>query len=243
MTPAGIPKLFYGAGKAGSTSPAAAAVIGPEGVFFNSILSSSQYVELYDGEVGIEPWRRGVATEKIPSSALGKRLKSLVESGTFPCLAGYEKIPAVIRSFLGRGTLFLAPARDEAVMSGEDIVLGLRRGKGGSAGADIPARAIAGARERGAAIPLPLPLPEGEGRAVVIDPLVMDPSLFRQSDNIEPGGLTWYDLTGLVGALIERRSVPLLLIFPRRLPAGDPYPSFVLARLVSKVLAHALANR
>ena len=43
-----------------------------------------------------------------------------------------------------------------------------------------------------------------------------------------------------VAVAVELIELPTI---PDVLPAADPYPSFVVARLVSKVLAHALANR
>ena len=78
---------------------------------------------------------------------------------------------------------------------------------------------------------------------MVIDPLVMDPSLFPLRANIDPGGLGWYPLLRLLRELFASGEVPAALVRPCRLSSADPGPSFVLARLAAKLVAYALAGK
>lgn len=74
---------------------------------------------------------------------------------------------------------------------------------------------------------------------LVIDPLVMDVTVMGLRKN-SPGGLAWYPLLDLLAACFEDGCITVVHLLPQPLPRRDEYPAFVLARLVSHLLALAL---
>ena len=78
-----------------------------------------------------------------------------------------------------------------------------------------------------------------EATLLVIDPHVMDVTVMDLEGNT-PGGLAWYPFLNLLAACFEGRNLATVHLLPRPLPRKDEYPAFVLARLVSHVLALAL---
>ena len=91
---------------------------------------------------------------------------------------------------------------------------------------------------------------EGRGRIksfppsslLIVDPLVMDPSLFPVPGNLEPGGLRWYELTALLRKIFADCKPRATLLLPCGLPPRDPVPSFVLARVMAKIIAYRREN-
>jgi hypothetical protein len=228
---------FWGLKAPRRGAAAKAAILGAPGPFFEALLEASRYVELYDDETASEPWRRGVSTGIVPPGGLGNRLRGTPR--TFTCLVGYPSVPP---AFLEEGVpriVFAASgeAPEGLVYGAGDLLIGGRAGTpcGGEAGPrTLLAReaALSSAKSRAALYPAE--------SLIVIDPLVMDPSLMPIRENIEPGGLTWYPLTGLLGECLAESAVRGVHILPRRLPRRDTYPAFVLARLLSRLLALAL---
>jgi hypothetical protein len=224
-------------------------MVGKPGPFFDSLLRSSAQVELFDEELEYEPYRRGIETGAVPPSRLGPHLGELTAACTFVCLLGYSVLP---REFLEGGryaTVLFASSLEYAREGGAagslpecELAVGRRsprrerEGKGGTR--VLSAREIAAGKGLGETLPAP-----GRPRLVVIDPLVMDPSLFPVFANVDPGGLGWYPLLRLLRELFESGEVSAALIRTCRLPSSDSGPSFVLARLAAKLLAYALAGR
>jgi agmatinase len=224
-------------------------VTGKRGFFFDSLLRASSQVELFDEELESEPWRRGIRTAAHPPSRLGPHLEELMAAGTFACLLGYSSFPRELSESGRYATVLFAPSRDSlreggAVSSPQSCALAVgvraggreREGKGGAR--VLSAREIAAGRGLGELLPAP-----DRPRLLVIDPLVMDPSLLPVPANIEPGGLGWYPLLRLLRELFESGKVQAALMRPCRLTPSDPGPPFVLARLAAKLVAYALAGK
>jgi len=226
----------------------AGALLGPPSSFFEALLRASLQVELYDEEMGFEPFRKGILTGRHSAGAVDRRAEDLVSSGAFVFRIGYPPEISIGAAGPGRPVVVLSPDgvprgwEDELTRDGRRVLLlGRRTGRRSvkrKAGApdDLPARSLA----RGGAAAL------GRKRfrsppLVIIDPLVFDPSVLPVPGNIEPGGLGWYLATDLLRALCAREAPAGAVLLPCRLPRRDPAPAFVLARLVAKVLAYALS--
>lgn len=224
-----------------------AVVAGPPGRFFEDFIAASAFVELYDEELEYEPYRRGVRTESLSSNGLARCLKGLVDDGTFVCLVGYRGLPGTFLEGSSCGAVAFSPRREiDGWGPGEEgtlpveLTVGPRSGgreEPGNSGARVlTARRIAsGVRIE------PGDLSRERPRILVIDPFVMDPSLFPVRGNVEPGGLQWHPLTELLRAVFSGSPPVAALILPRRLPARDSGPAFILARLAAKLVAYALA--
>jgi hypothetical protein len=228
---------FWGLKGPRKGAAAKAAILGAPGPFFESLLEASRYVELYDDETASEPWRRGVSTGIVPSGSLGSRLRGT--NRAFTCLIGYPSVPpAFLEESVPRVVFAASGEAPEGLVYGAgDLVIGVRAGRpcGEEAGPrTLHSREAAVLSDESAAAPYPAE------SLIVIDPLVMDPSLMPIRENIEPGGLTWYPLTGILGECLAESAVRGVHILPRRLPRRDTYPAFVLARLISRLLALAL---
>jgi hypothetical protein len=78
-----------------------------------------------------------------------------------------------------------------------------------------------------------------EATLLVIDPFVMNVTVMNLKGN-PTGGLEWYPFLNRVADCFSGRRITTVLILPRALPRKDEYPAFVLARLVSRILALAL---
>ncbi len=229
-------KGFWGLKGPGRGRPAAALLLGRPGPFFEAILQASHFVEYYDEEMDFEPYRLGVRTAARPSPALERELLRLPDA--FPLLLGFRTLPPRLD---GGGRIYLSPGGTATGAGAGDLVIGLRGGvKAGRPGQASPE--VVTAREASAAGGTPR-LPAVRGAFLVIDPLVMDPPLFPVPSNLEPGGLTWHVLTAVLRDLCARGSVRGALVLPCALPRRSPVPAFVLARLVSKVLAYGLAAK
>ncbi len=226
-----------------------AAVVGKPGYFFDSLLHASAQVELFDEELECEPYRRGIRTDSLPPSRLGSHLGELMAAGTFACLLGYAALPREILASGRYATVLFAPAFEPVRGRGAagsppegELTVGVRSGRRnreGRGGARVlRARDIAAGKGLGEILPAP-----DRPRLVVIDPLVMDPSLFPVRANLDPGGLGWYPLLRLLRELFTSGEVPAALVRPCRLSLSDPGPSFVLARLAAKLVAYALAGK
>jgi hypothetical protein len=226
-----------------------AAVVGKPGYFFDSLLRASAQVELFDEELEYEPCRRGIKTADLPPSRLGPHLGELMSAGTFACLLGYSALPRELLESGRYATILFAPALEIVRARGAagsppecELAVGVRSGRRDGAGKRgvrvLGAREIASGKGLGGILPNP-----DRPRLVVIDPLVMDPSLFPVRANIDPGGLGWYSLLRLLRELFTSGEVPAALVRPCRLSSSDPGPSFVLARLAAKLLAYALAGK
>jgi len=233
----GVKTGFWGLKGPRKGAAARAAILGAPGPFFESLLEASRHVEPYDDETATEPWRRGVSTGIVPSGSLGSRLRGTRRG--FTCLVGYSSVPP---AFFEEGVpriVFAASGEPPGglVYGADDLVVGVRAGSAcGEKAAPrmLPSREAgpSSAKDRAALYPAE--------SLIVIDPLVMDPSLMPIRENIEPGGLAWYPLTGILRECLAESAVRGVHILPRRLPRRDTYPAFVLARLISRLLALAL---
>jgi hypothetical protein len=224
--------------------------VGKPGYFFDSLLHASAQVELFDEELESEPYRRGIRTDSLPPSRLGSHLGELMAAGTFACLLGYAALPREILASGRYAPVLFAPAFEPVRGRGAagsppegELTVGVRSGRrdreGSKGGATVlRARDIAAGKGLGGLLP-----GDRRPRLVVIDPLVMDPSLFPVRANLDPGGLGWYPLLRLLRELFTSGEVPAVLVQPCRLSSSDPGPSFVLARLAAKLVAYALAGK
>jgi hypothetical protein len=212
--------------------------MGPPGTFFASILEASRYVELYDETLCYEPWRRGVATAVVPPARLERQLEE--RRNSFCCLVGFSRVPDRF-ACAGSRILFSPLLRPPGGLhlTGGDVMIGAGNKKtgGGRAGATaITAReAVKGGTGPGMN-------GRGGGAVIVIDPHVMEPSLTGRGRNA-PGTMKWYSLLGALAECFDGGSVEAVHLLPRALPPRDAYPSFVLARLVSRIIALALRER
>jgi agmatinase len=222
--------------------------VGKPGRFLDSVLQASVQVELFDEELEYEPCRRGIRTDILPLSLLGSHLGELMAAGTFACLLGHAAFPRKVLESGQYATVLFAPALESSqgkATAGSfpecELAVGVRSGRrdrenrGGAR--VLRARDITDGKGLGGLLPSP-----DRPILVVIDPLVMDPSLFPVRGNIDPGGLGWYPLLRLLRELFETGNVPAALVRPCRLSASDTGPSFVLARLAAKLVAYALAG-
>lgn len=231
---------FLGVKNPSPRSPLQAAVLGRPGGFFESFLRSSAYVELYDEELGCEPFRRGIRTERVPPSALAGRTGKLTSRGVFPCFVGYSSLPGDVLAGGRHETVVLAP--EAAGWEKAALILGVRSG-GRGADPGPPSQKVLSSREiMSGRRPRSRGFSPSRPCLLVVDPLVMDPALFPVRRNIEPGGLSWYRLTALLRALFESGTVEAALLLPASFPIASPYPSFLLARLTAKLIAYAICR-
>ena len=171
-------------------------------------------------------------------------------AGTFACLLGYAALPREFLENSRYATILFAPAlasvreREAAgSLRSCELVVGVRSGRLDREGNKGRAKVL-GARDIAAGKSLGGLLPGSDRpRLVVIDPLVMDPSLFPVRANLDPGGLGWYPLLRLLRELFTSGEVPAVLVLPCRISSTDSSPSFVLARLAAKLVAYALAGK
>ncbi|MCB0359076.1 MAG: arginase family protein, partial [Bdellovibrionales bacterium] len=78
---------------------------------------------------------------------------------------------------------------------------------------------------------------------VTIDLDCFDPSIMPSTGTPEPGGMNWYQVTGLLRYVAERHRIvgfDVVELLPR---ASDPAPDFLAAKLVYNVLSSIFANR
>jgi hypothetical protein len=238
----GVSTGFWGLKNPASGRALRALILGHPGSFFKDLLQASLFVEYYDEELEYEPYRLGVGTESVPPSKLTARLEGLKNTAVF--LVGYPPSPALTNSEAGRGRVLFTPSTDAGGkwnLRASDTVIGPRRaGRAEGGGGGRPRVVTARELESSPGKDFQLPA-AGEGM-LVVDPLVMDPSLFPVPDNVEPGGLRWYPLTSLLRSLLSRAAPSPVLLLPCRLAKKDPLPPFVLARLLSKMIAYALSG-
>jgi len=232
-------------GSPGSRRPAAA-VLGPPTPFFSALLQASLQVELYDEEMEFEPSRKGIVTGRYPAARVDGKAEELARRGAFVFRVGYPPERRVPGDLAAGGAVVFSPAglpgrwEDRWPRKGTPLLLlGRRTGvpAAGGTAADISARSLIrkGASALGRRRFPPAPL-------IVVDPLVLDPSLLSVPDNVEPGGLDWYLLTHLLRTLCARQKPAGALLLPCRLPRRDPGAAFILARLAAKLLAYVLGR-
>ncbi len=224
------------------------AVVGSTGFFFDSVLRASEFVEHYDEELSYEPARLGIRTERISPARVAERFGHYLGKGVFVLVAGCDIPGDTLLQGKRYGLVSFSPkmipeAEGERRTRGRlmpQLVLGYRDG-GPPSRTSRSRRTVVPSREIATWMCTPrLPKPPREPLLVVIDPLVMDPALLPVPGNVEPGGLQWYHMTGLLRSIFTGGRVKGALLLPCRLPAADPGPAFVLARLAAKVLGYGL---
>jgi len=244
-----VPPGFLGLTASPGASRCAAAVLGPPSAFFAALLQASLQVELFDEEMGFEPFRKGIVTGRYPAALADGKAEEFADRGTFVFRVGYPPGRPVTAALPGGAAVVFSPSGlpvgwgDELPRErGRLLLLGRRTGApaaGGTAGLteDLSARILvrkgisALGRKRFPSPPL-----------IVIDPLVLDPSVLPVPGNVEPGGLDWYLMTDLLRALCTRQRPAGAVLLPCRLPRRDPVAAFVLARLAAKLLAYVLST-
>jgi hypothetical protein len=240
---------FLGLTASPGTSRCAAAVLGPPSAFFAAVLQASLQVELFDEEMGFEPFRKGIVTGRYPAALADGKAEEFAGRGTFVFRVGYPPERPVTAALPGGAVVVFSPSGLpggwEEVLPREKrrlLLLGRRTGApaaGRKAGLteDLSARILvrkgssALGRKRFPSAPL-----------IIIDPLVLDPPVLPVSGNVEPGGLGWYLLTDLLRVLCTRQRPAGAVLLPCRLPRRDPVAAFILARLAAKLLAYVLST-
>jgi agmatinase len=69
---------------------------------------------------------------------------------------------------------------------------------------------------------------------------VLDPSIMPATGTPEPGGLSWYDLMGLLGRIVNGRTIHGFDVVELCPQAGNPAPDFTAAKLVYKLMGLVL---
>jgi hypothetical protein len=235
------PPGFLGLPESPGSRLPAAAVLGPPSAFFTALLRASLQVELYDEEMEFEPSRKGIVTGRCPATRAEGKAEEFARRGTFVLCIGYPPERLAPGDLAAGGVVVFSPAGLPEKWKGEWpwkgaplLLLGRRRGAAGLT-EEFSARTLVrdGVAALGRRKLPPAPM-------IVIDPLVLDPSLLPVPGNVEPGGLGWYLLTDLLRTLCARQKPAGALLLPCRLPRRDPGAAFVLARLAAKLLAYAL---
>ncbi|HHD11183.1 MAG TPA: agmatinase [Deltaproteobacteria bacterium] len=78
---------------------------------------------------------------------------------------------------------------------------------------------------------------------VTIDLDVFDPSIMPSTGTPEPGGLGWYDVTGLLRCVAENRNIVGFDVVELSPMAGNVAPDFLAAKLVYKLMGYIIKNR
>jgi len=78
----------------------------------------------------------------------------------------------------------------------------------------------------------------GETVYITIDVDGMDPAIMPATGTPEPGGLSWYELLGLLRKVIEKRNVVGCDIVELAPMPGNVAPTFLCAKLVYKILSY-----
>jgi hypothetical protein len=232
-----LPQGFLGLVPLPRRLKAGSVVAGPPGPFFESIIGASRQVELYDEELDREPFRRGISTEFVAPGKAAAAFRSFRRRGVFALFAGYHPEQILPKQEPGEDILFLSPRppENEKKRWSPSLTAGVRAGRSGGAHAPpvLTARMIVTGEGRGRVKRFP------PSSLLIVDPLVMDPSLFPVPDNLEPGGLPWYELTALLRKIFTDCRPGATLLLPCRLARRDPVAPFVLARLMAKIIAYA----
>ncbi len=78
---------------------------------------------------------------------------------------------------------------------------------------------------------------------ITIDLDVFDPAIMPSTGTPEPGGLGWYDVTGLLKYIAEGRNIVGFDVVELSPVAGNVAPDFLAARLVYKLMGYIIKNR
>ena len=244
-----VPPGFLGLPASPGKSRRAAALLGPPSAFFAALLQASLQVELFDEEMGFEPFRQGIVTGRYPAALADGKAEEFAVRGTFVFRVGYPPGKSVTAFPPGGEAVVFSPSglpggweNELPRERGRLLLLGRRTGEPAARGTAGPAEEFSarllvrkGASALGGKRFPSAPL-------IVIDPLVLDPSLLPVPGNVEPGGLDWYLLTDLLRVLCTRQRPAGAVLLPCRLPRRDPGAAFVLARLAAKLLAYVLST-
>ena len=83
----------------------------------------------------------------------------------------------------------------------------------------------------------------GESVYITIDVDGLDPAIMPATGTPEPGGLSWYEILGLLRATIARKSVVACDVVELSPLPGLMAPNFLCAKLVYKILSYRFSGR
>jgi agmatinase len=83
----------------------------------------------------------------------------------------------------------------------------------------------------------------GDPVYITIDVDGMDPAIMPSTGTPEPGGLSWYEILGLLRATITRRNVVACDVVELSPIPGLVAPNFLVSKLIYKVLTYKFAKR
>jgi agmatinase len=82
----------------------------------------------------------------------------------------------------------------------------------------------------------------GDPVYISIDVDGMDPAIMPATGTPEPGGLSWYEMLGLLRATFARRTVVACDVVELSPIPGMPAPNFLCAKLIYKILTYRFAG-
>ncbi len=246
----------------------------------SAIIDASMNMELYDEELGCEPWQAGIETltPLEPTSAGPERMVERVEMacgeilklGRIPAVLGGEHsittgtVRALKKRYPGLSVLQLdahADMRNSYQESPYNHACVGRRISEVCGLVQVGIRSLSGEEaeflsstdrvntlfakdivERG------MPVEEilrglTDDVFITIDLDVFDPSIMPSTGTPEPGGLGWYDVTGLLRCVAERKNIVGSDVVELSPVAGNVAPDFLAARLVYKLMGYIIKNR
>ncbi len=232
-----------------------------------AILVASQAVELFDEELGFEPYFKGpVYTEKpVNVQSLPSKVQSLLADEKIPGILGGEHsltpaaVKAVAEKYKRLSVLQLdahADLRDTYEGKKDSHACAMRRVLEICPAVQAGLRSLSAsewewARKTGQAEKMHFARKLDDLEQIVeqlhkdvyltIDVDVFDPSVVPATGTPEPGGLFWYEVLDLLKAVCAKKNIvgfDVVELSPRR---GDLAPDFTIAKLIYKLMGFITA--
>lgn len=230
----------------------------------SAILKASRKVELFDEELGCEPYRRGgIHTLKpVRVTSLGSRVAGLLKDNKIPVVIGGEHsitpfaVKAAAEKFNNLSVLQLdahADLRDSYQGSKNSHACAIRRVLDICPAVQVGIRSISleeweWAKRNGQLKKIHFAeklevVDKIEGQLgknvyITIDVDVFDPSVILATGTPEPGGMFWYEVLDILKGICGAKNVvgfDVVELAPR---GGDISSDFTVARLIYKIMGY-----